>query len=304
MPREVRIRVLQLAQMGVKPCAISQQMRITHGCISKLLAKFEETGSIDSKHERKGRPKVITSDIELKIDQYRSEQPGIFTWELRERLIKEGCFNRQNAPSLTSISRFIKEKLVKEATRKKIEKVPELKFPTVYSTHYNRSSTSRNNSSQCGHLQSSQYSVAKTVPKSTQLQFYTQDVSAFKDLPKYWKPFTLKATTDAGAINDQDVLSFDPVAHFEDHYAAFHRRYGQRRRHNRSCSKAKDIEKDFQFWFANQHGNEAQETKEQEGDYELTQDAMRASPHSSHVTCRSVSTAGPSRFYFPPKSNS
>ena len=199
------MRVLQLAQMGVKPCVISQQLRITHGCISKLLSKYQETGSIDSKHERKGRPKVITPDIELKIDQYRSEQPGIFYWELRERLIKEGFCNRQNAPSTTSINRLVKRKVAKEATIKKFENASVLRFTTVSSTHYTRYSTSGSNkSSLCGNLQI-QNSVAKSAPKSAHFRLCTQEIPPFKfkDLPRCFQPFTLLATTSEGTINDQ-----------------------------------------------------------------------------------------------------
>ena len=127
LPREIRLRVLQFAQMGVRPCEISRQLRITHGCISKLLSKFHETGSIDPGNKNVGRPKVITPDIETKIDQYRNEQPGIFSWELKDRLIKEQVCTPDNAPSLSSISRLIKSKIVSEANRKKIKNM-ELKM--------------------------------------------------------------------------------------------------------------------------------------------------------------------------------
>lgn len=119
LPKEVRYRVIELAQMGVRPCDISRQLRITHGCISKLLAKFYETGSFDAGMKNVGRPKVITPEIEMKIDQYRDEQPGIFSWELREQLMKDKVCTPDNVPSLSSISRLIKRKILEEADKDK-----------------------------------------------------------------------------------------------------------------------------------------------------------------------------------------
>lgn len=121
LPKEIRVRVLQLAQMGVRPCEISRKLKITHGCISKLLAKFHETGSIDPGNKNVGRPKVITPEIEMKIDQYRNEQPGIFSWELKERLIRDRVCTHDNVPSLSSISRLIKSKIVSEANKKRTQ---------------------------------------------------------------------------------------------------------------------------------------------------------------------------------------
>ena len=109
--------------MGVKPCEISRQLRITHGCISKLITKFQETGSIDPGNKNVGRPKVITPDIEIKIDQYRNEQPGIFSWELRERLIKDNVCSQENVPSVSSISRLVKRKILEEAYRTNVKQV-------------------------------------------------------------------------------------------------------------------------------------------------------------------------------------
>lgn len=110
LPKETRQEIVDLARLGVRPCDISRQLKITHGCISKLLSKYQKTGSVDPGGANVGRPRVITPQIEQKIEQYRREQPGIFSWELRDRLLRENVCSRENLPSLSSISRLIKQR--------------------------------------------------------------------------------------------------------------------------------------------------------------------------------------------------
>lgn len=115
LPKEIRGEIIELARLGVRPCDISRRLKITHGCISKLLSKFQKTGSINPGGANVGRPRVITPKIEQKIEQYRREQPGIFSWELRDRLLHENICSRENLPSLSSISRLIKHKMMARA---------------------------------------------------------------------------------------------------------------------------------------------------------------------------------------------
>ncbi|EDO31656.1 predicted protein, partial [Nematostella vectensis] len=43
LPISVRRRIIEMAEQGMKACEISRRLRVSHGCISKLLAKFQET---------------------------------------------------------------------------------------------------------------------------------------------------------------------------------------------------------------------------------------------------------------------
>lgn len=77
-----------MAAAGIRPCVISRQLRVSHGCVSKILNRYQETGSIRPGVIGGSKPRVATPDIESRIEQLKREQPGIFSWEIRETLIK------------------------------------------------------------------------------------------------------------------------------------------------------------------------------------------------------------------------
>ena len=46
LPDHVRRQIVEMALMGVRPCDISRRLLVSHGCVSKILTRFYETGSI------------------------------------------------------------------------------------------------------------------------------------------------------------------------------------------------------------------------------------------------------------------
>lgn len=97
-----------MAASGVRPCIISRQLRVSHGCVSKILNRYQETGSIRPGVIGGSKPRVATPEIESRIEDLKKLNPGIFSWEIREKLISEGICDKNTAPSVSSISRLIK----------------------------------------------------------------------------------------------------------------------------------------------------------------------------------------------------
>uniref|UniRef100_A0A914ZU42 Paired domain-containing protein n=1 Tax=Parascaris univalens TaxID=6257 RepID=A0A914ZU42_PARUN len=46
LPAYLRERIIHMAKSGTKPCQISRELRVSHGCVSKILSKYRDTGSI------------------------------------------------------------------------------------------------------------------------------------------------------------------------------------------------------------------------------------------------------------------
>lgn len=114
LPKLLRWKIIELAQMGVRPCDISRQLRVSHGCVSKILCRYQETGTVDPGIVSLNKPRDVTTEIEEKIDQFRKENSGIFSWELRDRLLRENVCSKSTVPSLSAISQILKSKIVLE----------------------------------------------------------------------------------------------------------------------------------------------------------------------------------------------
>ncbi|XP_037715187.1 protein gooseberry [Drosophila subpulchrella] len=108
LPNHIRRQIVEMAAAGVRPCVISRQLRVSHGCVSKILNRFQETGSIRPGVIGGSKPRVATPDIESRIEELKQSQPGIFSWEIRAKLIEAGVCDKQSAPSVSSISRLLR----------------------------------------------------------------------------------------------------------------------------------------------------------------------------------------------------
>ena len=73
LPDVVRQRIVELAHQGVRPCDISRQLRVSHGCVSKILSRFYETGNFKAGVIGGSKPKVATPHVVNAITNFKKE---------------------------------------------------------------------------------------------------------------------------------------------------------------------------------------------------------------------------------------
>ncbi|KAG8435036.1 hypothetical protein GDO86_013123 [Hymenochirus boettgeri] len=115
LPDSTRQKIVELAHSGARPCDISRILQshadakvqgldsenVSNGCVSKILGRYYETGSIRPRAIGGSKPRVATPEVVSKIAQYKRECPSIFAWEIRDRLLSEGVCTNDNIPSVS-----------------------------------------------------------------------------------------------------------------------------------------------------------------------------------------------------------
>ncbi len=79
--------------------------------LNKLLlflnfSSYYETGSIKPGVIGGSKPKVATPKVVDKIAEYKRQNPTMFAWEIRDRLLAEGVCDSDTVPSVSSINRW------------------------------------------------------------------------------------------------------------------------------------------------------------------------------------------------------
>nr|CAH8699604.1 Pax6/eyeless [Procambarus virginalis]CAH8699609.1 Pax6/eyeless [Procambarus virginalis] len=104
LPDSTRQKIVELAHSGARPCDISRILQVSNGCVSKILARYYETGSIKPRAIGGSKPRVATPHVVNKIADYKRECPSIFAWEIRDRLLSECVCTNDNIPSVSTPS--------------------------------------------------------------------------------------------------------------------------------------------------------------------------------------------------------
>ncbi len=108
MPSSIRMQIIEMAAQGTRPCVISRKLRVSHGCVSKILQRYAETGSIKPGSIGGSKPRSTTPLIEAKMDMYRKECPTILCYEIRRRLIEENVCDQLTVPSVSAIAKYLR----------------------------------------------------------------------------------------------------------------------------------------------------------------------------------------------------
>jgi len=140
LPNHLRMKIIDMAAQGIRPCAISRQvfinfvmqfkfqifflikLRVSHGCVSKILSRYAETGSIKPGSMGGSKTRILPANIEQKIDEYKNTYPHgpMFVWEIRERLVRDGICKPTSLPSLSTLTRVLRDNHTDESNDEKM----------------------------------------------------------------------------------------------------------------------------------------------------------------------------------------
>ncbi|XP_021046432.1 paired box protein Pax-4 isoform X3 [Mus pahari] len=108
LPLDTRQQIVQLAIRGMRPCDISRSLKVSNGCVSKILGRYYRTGVLEPKCIGGSKPRLATPAVVARIAQLKDEYPALFAWEIQRQLCAEGLCTQDKAPSVSSINRVLR----------------------------------------------------------------------------------------------------------------------------------------------------------------------------------------------------
>ncbi|CAN0020355.1 unnamed protein product [Bubo scandiacus] len=108
LPTCKRKRIIELAACGVRTSDISRSLKVSNGCVSKILGHYYRTGAVEPKAVGGSKPRTATPEVVARIARLKLEQPSLFAWEIRRRLHAEGVCAGNRTPSVSSINRVLR----------------------------------------------------------------------------------------------------------------------------------------------------------------------------------------------------
>ncbi|NXG11370.1 PAX4 protein, partial [Sakesphorus luctuosus] len=108
LPTCKRQRIIELAASGVRSSDISRSLKVSNGCVSKILCRYYRTGAVGPKAVGGSKPRMATPEVVARIARLKLERPGLFAWEIRRQLHREGTCAPSGTPSVSSINRVLR----------------------------------------------------------------------------------------------------------------------------------------------------------------------------------------------------
>ncbi|NWT88398.1 PAX4 protein, partial [Lanius ludovicianus] len=101
LPTCKRQRIIALAASGARSSDISRRLKVSNGCVSKILGRYYRTGAVEPKAVGGSKPRMATPAVVARIARLKLEQPGLFAWEIRRQLHAEGICAGSGIPSVS-----------------------------------------------------------------------------------------------------------------------------------------------------------------------------------------------------------
>ncbi|XP_019501639.1 PREDICTED: paired box protein Pax-4 [Hipposideros armiger] len=108
LPLDTRQQIVRLAVSGMRPCDISRSLKVSNGCVSKILGRYYRTGVLEPKGIGGSKPRLATPPVVARIAQLKGECPALFAWEIQRQLCAEGLCTQDKTPSVSSINRVLR----------------------------------------------------------------------------------------------------------------------------------------------------------------------------------------------------
>uniref|UniRef100_A0A8C6JWW6 Paired box 4 n=1 Tax=Melopsittacus undulatus TaxID=13146 RepID=A0A8C6JWW6_MELUD len=109
LPACKRRRIIELAACGIRSSDISRSLKVSNGCVSKILSHYYRTGAMGPRAMGGSKPRMVTPEVVARIAQMKLEQPSLFAWEIRRQLHAEGICTSNRIPSVSSINRVLRK---------------------------------------------------------------------------------------------------------------------------------------------------------------------------------------------------
>ncbi|NXI18283.1 PAX4 protein, partial [Irena cyanogastra] len=108
LPTCKRQRIIALAASGARSSDISRSLKVSNGCVSKILGRYYRTGAVGPKAAGGSKPRRATPAVVARIARLKLEQPELFAWEIRRQLHAEGICSSSGTLSVSSINRVLR----------------------------------------------------------------------------------------------------------------------------------------------------------------------------------------------------